>query len=203
VLYLGQFIFFVRHLIAFFVSELRLNYSYAFFQRVVVIEDILHLKSSLEAHKNDTSEDKLLEILEKLKLMNPSTKVLKDTRIGRSVNKLRNSEYQSVKELSRLIVKKWKKLVVEENTQKESIDVQCDAKTELSRCKARKLICDSLNINVSWPFLLQQFKFHFDLSFLSDCKDLIKNYSTSYPGSLSSLPAHQDPGYEVENYYSP
>mgnify|MGYP002804367614 FL=1 len=121
-------------------------------RRVVVIEDILHLKSSLEAHRNDINEDKLLEILEKLKSMNPSTKVLQDTCIGRSVNKLRNCEHQSVRELSRLIVKKWKKLVVEENTQKESIDVQCDAKTEMSRCKARKLICDSLNISLPDPW---------------------------------------------------
>ena len=121
-------------------------------RRVVVIEDILHLKSSLETHRNDTNEDKLLEILEKLKLMNPSTKVLKDTCIGRSVNKLRKCEHQSVRELSRLIVKKWKKLVVGENTQKESIDVQCDAKTEMSRCKARKLICDSLNISLPDPW---------------------------------------------------
>ena len=86
--------------------------------------------------------------------MNPSTKVLKDTNIGRSVNKLRKSEHQSVKELSRLIVRKWKKLVMDENTKKESIDVQCDAKTEMARCKARKLICDGLSINVSLPFIL-------------------------------------------------
>jgi predicted subunit of tRNA(5-methylaminomethyl-2-thiouridylate) methyltransferase len=112
------------------------------------------LKSSLEAHKNDTSEDKLLEILEKLKSMNPSTKVLRDTKIGRSVNKLRKSEHQSVKELSRLIIRKWKNLVVEENTPKERIDVRCDAKTEMLRCKARKLICDGLNMNVSFPFIL-------------------------------------------------
>ena len=123
---------------------------------MVVIEDILHLKSSLEANRNDPNEDKLLEILEKLKLMNPSTKVLKDTCIGRSVNKLRKCKHQSVRELSRLIVKKWKKLVVEENTQKESIDVQCDATTEMSRCKARKLICDSLNINVSWHLAIHE-----------------------------------------------
>lgn len=116
----------------------------------MVIEDILHLRSSLEAHKNDKNEDRLLEILEKLQPMNPSTKVLGDTKIGRSVNKLRNSEHQSVKELSRRIVRKWKKLVLDENTPKESIDVQCDAKTELSRCKARKLISDAIGVKVTF-----------------------------------------------------
>lgn len=109
---------------------------------MVVIEDILHLKSSLEAHKNDTDENNLLEILEKLKTMKPSTKVLKDTQIGRTVNKFRKSEHPSVSQLSRLIVKNWKELVIDENTPKESIDVRCDAKTEMLRCKAKKLICD-------------------------------------------------------------
>ena len=112
----------------------------------------MHLKSSLEAHKNDTDESKLLEILEELKSMNPSTQVLKDTKVGRTVNKFRKSEHPSVSQLSRLIVKNWKKLVLDESTQKESIDVRCDAKTEMLRYKARKLMCDGLNISVSLPF---------------------------------------------------
>ena len=102
---------------------------------------------------NDTDEEKLLEILEKLKCMNPSTQILKDTKVGRMVNKLRKSQHQNVKELSWFIVKKWKKLVLDENTQKESIDVRCDAKTEMSRSKARKMICDVLSINVSSLFI--------------------------------------------------
>ena len=121
---------------------------------MVVIEDILHLKSSLEAHKNDTDENNLLEILEKLKTMKPSTKVLKDTQIGRTVNKFRKSEHPSVSQLSRLIIKKWKELVIDENTPKESIDVRCDAKTEMLRCKAKKLICDGLNVNVGLLFIV-------------------------------------------------
>ncbi|XP_028404684.1 transcription elongation factor A N-terminal and central domain-containing protein 2-like [Dendronephthya gigantea] len=119
--------------------------------RVVVIEDILHLKSALENHKDDVFEDKLLEILQKLKSMNPSTKVLKDTKIGQSVNKLRKSEHKSVKELARCIVRSWKRIVIEENTKRECVDVQCDAKTEILRCKARKLISDGLNTTLTDP----------------------------------------------------
>lgn len=83
--------------------------------------------------------------------MNPSTQVLKDTKVGQSVNKLRKSQHKSVKELARGIVRRWKRIVIEENTKRECVDVQCDAKTEILRCKARKLISDGLNANVSLP----------------------------------------------------
>ena len=119
------------------------------YQRVVVVEDILHLKTSLEEHRKDLSPEKLIEILEKLKLMKPSKEVLKYTKIGRTVNSLRRSTSQPVRELSKLIVKNWKKLVEEETTVKEVIDVRCDAKTELLRSKGRKLIAAALDVNVS------------------------------------------------------
>ena len=41
-----------------------------------MVEDILHLKTSLEDHRKDLSPEKLIEILEKLKLMKPSKEVL-------------------------------------------------------------------------------------------------------------------------------
>ena len=124
-----------------------------FYHRGVVVEDITHLKSLLEVHRNDSSPEKLLEILEKLKFINPSKDILKYTKIGHTVNSLRRCDNMSVRELSKLIGKNWKKLVGEETAVKECIDVRCDAKSEFLRSKARKLLANCLDINVSIKYV--------------------------------------------------
>ena len=92
--------------------------------------------------------DQIIKYLEKLEKCTPSKEVLLETKIGHVLNKLRKHDEVAVRELATKIFKNWKQFY-RERKQRQSIEVRSDAKTELLRMKARRMIADSLKLNVS------------------------------------------------------
>ena len=72
---------------------------------------ILEIKELLE--DPDQSEDSLLELLQNLADIEVTFQELKETDIGRNVNKLRKHPSSDVRSLVKLLVKKWKEIVDE------------------------------------------------------------------------------------------
>eukprot|EP00794_Sanderia_malayensis_P007840 gene7840-8689_t len=114
--------------------------------RVVVVEDIQRLTVTLnEEHDNVNS---MLSALRELKAMKPSREILLSTKIGHRINFLRQHENEAVKSLAREVLKDWKRFYREQR-KRETLEVRSDAKSELLRMKARKLLADSLNKQVT------------------------------------------------------
>ena len=86
--------------------------------------------------------------LQELKNVTPSKEILLATKIGHKVNALRQHEDETVKKLARQILKDWKKFYRDQR-QRPVIEVRSDARSEMLRMKARKLIADSMEKNVS------------------------------------------------------
>ena len=114
------------------------------FQRVVVLEDIERLSLILQNSNNATALQNALEELSKVK---PSKEILLKTKIGHIVNKLRKHEDSSVQKISRQLFHDWKKFYKEQRC-RPVIEVRSDAKSELTRMKARKLIADAVGMEV-------------------------------------------------------
>ncbi|GMP25466.1 hypothetical protein CsSME_00002321 [Camellia sinensis var. sinensis] len=72
---------------------------------------ILNIKEQLE--DPDQSEDSLVELLQSLADMDITFKALKETDIGRHVNRLRKNPSNDVRRLVKQLVRKWKDLVDE------------------------------------------------------------------------------------------
>ncbi|XP_027338279.1 probable mediator of RNA polymerase II transcription subunit 26c [Abrus precatorius] len=72
---------------------------------------ILEIKEQLEAP--DQSEDSLVELLQNLADMDITFQALKETDIGRHVNRLRKHPSNDVRRLVKLLVRKWKEIVDE------------------------------------------------------------------------------------------
>uniref|UniRef100_A0A5B6YNG8 Putative mediator of RNA polymerase II transcription subunit 26c n=1 Tax=Davidia involucrata TaxID=16924 RepID=A0A5B6YNG8_DAVIN len=72
---------------------------------------ILRIKEQLE--DRDQSEDSLVELLQSLADMDITFKALKETDIGRHVNRLRKHSSNDVRRLVKQLVRKWKDLVDE------------------------------------------------------------------------------------------
>ncbi|KAK7501068.1 hypothetical protein BaRGS_00007553 [Batillaria attramentaria] len=117
---------------------------------VVVVEDIQRHKARLRLP--DQSPDILLDSLRELALKIPPKHVLKSTKIGHTVYKLRHHSDENVAKEAKALYKKWRQFF-EEFRERPQIEVKCDAKSERVRNSGRKFLADALSLEVSDPLV--------------------------------------------------
>ncbi|KAM4722673.1 transcription elongation factor A N-terminal and central domain-containing protein 2 [Rhinophrynus dorsalis] len=114
-------------------------------KRVVVLEDIQRWKCILEL-PHQTREN-LLDTLLKLKKKIPSEEVIRSTKIGESVQNLQKHSDREVSDLAREVHSQWETFIQEKRC-KPTIEVRSDAATEKLRGNARRMLCESLHVEV-------------------------------------------------------
>ncbi|KAK3855662.1 hypothetical protein Pcinc_037953 [Petrolisthes cinctipes] len=110
---------------------------------VVVVEELERARVVLE--RSDVGSELKVDTLENLLRKNPAKEVLIRTRLGKTIHWLCKCEDRDVAAVAKKVYEAWRSHILSK-TNRPSIEVKCDIKTQGFRDTARRMILDALRI---------------------------------------------------------